>query len=284
MKETKREKKSIDLFDAVLIFSIVLIGGFLAFFFLKRAKYVEVEVKITNQNILYAKDNPPSWFTEYFKPGIIAKDSLGRKRAEIKKVFRYDTKPEQKAIYLTLEVKTDYTKGEDKYSYEGKPLIIGAPILLEFPNILAEGLVTRMQDGQDNRQTKEMLIETQLLFYEENAQSTHGVLPFIPEAIRVGDEVGDSLGNTLISIIDKRVESAKRTVVDAFGNVFIRQDPLRKDVYLTLKLKVYEVKNSINEKEYYLFDDVRVKVGNIIPLHLNDISIYPTVTKIIEIK
>ena len=126
------KKKFLNLFDAVIIIVILLTATMLAFFFLRRSKHLTVVVKVTGKNVLYAWDSPPSWFVYYFKEGMVAKDGLGRNSAVIKSIYRYDSEPAEKALYLTLDLKADYSKSSGKLSYEGKPLLIGAPITIEF--------------------------------------------------------------------------------------------------------------------------------------------------------
>lgn len=290
MKKTKGKRKYLNFFDALIITAVVLSTAILAFFFLRRSRHMEVIIKVTDKNVLYLYGNPPTWFSEYFREGMIAKDGLGRKTAEIKRVYRYNTAPNKKAVYLTLDLKVDYSLASGKFSYEGKPLVIGAPIKVEFQDLLVEGLVTYVEGVVDEKRTREVLVETQIMRDSEVFPETNGVPAYIAEALDVGDVVKDSLGNILITIVDKKVEPAKKIVSDSTGNLFIRRDPLKKDIFLTLKLRVTEINNKISGSEYYLFDNVRVSVGQKIPLHLRnisiyqDMSIYPTVTKILEVR
>lgn len=278
MKNLKINLKKISLFDILIICVILFSLLFLAFFLLRRTRYINVVIKVTNKNILYTANNPPSWFAEYFKEGMIGKNSIGQTVAIIKKVLSYDTSTTEKALYLTINLKADYSKGENKYSYEGNPLLIGAPIKIEFQNVLAEGLVTYLEGVKDVREDREILTETQIMWYQQVFPETNGIPAFLAEAINVNDEVKDSLGNVLIKIVDKKVEPAKKITTNSLGNVFVVNDPLKKDVYLTLKLKVKKINN-----DYYLFDDVKVKVGGSIPVHLSNISIYPNITKILAV-
>jgi hypothetical protein len=284
MKLFNSKNKFLNLFDTAIIIAILLTVTVMAFFFLRRSKYLTVVVKVTGQNVLYAWDSPPSWFVYYFREGMVAKDGLGRNSAEITEIYRYDTGPNNKALYLTLELKADYSKGSGKYSYEGKPLIIGAPIKIEFQDILAEGLVTYIEGLPDVTKTREMLVETRIIWQNEVFPETSGVPVYMAEAIGVGEQTKDSLGNVLITIVNKRVEPAEKIVTDDQGNLFVNRDPLKKDVFLTLKLRVKEVESESNYNEYYLFDDVRVKIDSSIPIHLENISIYPRVTKILEVR
>jgi len=278
----RQTPKKVSLFDLALIILIIGIVLAAAFLFFRRTKQFEVVVKITSKNVLYAWDTPPNWFAEYFKEGMVAKDSLGRKTAEIKKIYRYDTGPNNKALYLTLNLKADYAWGSGKFSFEGNPLIIGAPIKIEFPNILIDGLITHIEGLDNSMVMRDMIVETQIMNYDQVFPETNGINSFEAEAITVGEEVKDSLGNTLITVLDKKIDPAKKIVTDANGRVFVQPDPLKKDVYLTLKLRVME-KDNLDKKEYYLFDDTRIMIGSSVPLHLKNISFYPVVTKIASI-
>lgn len=264
-----KKNKFLNLFDFTLIIILIMVGILSAYFLLKRNKYLEITVKITNQNVLYSLESPPSWFTEYFKPGMIVKDSFGRKLVELKKIYRYDLTPDVKTLYLTLNIKADYNKGSGKYSYEGKTLSIGAPIKIEFPDILVEGLVTDISGLKRELKNNEILVWSTL----------YDVKPYIADNLNIGDNVKDSNGDVAITIIDKKVEPAEKSVPDSLGNLHLSRDPIAKDIRLTFKLNVNKVSNSINNNEYYLFGDIRILVNTVIPVHLGNIDIYPMVNK-----
>lgn len=269
--------KVINLFDLVVILTILVSVSFLVYFLLKHSGHIQVVIKITSRNILYADESPPSWFSEYFHEGMQARDSLGRQTAVITKIYRYDSSEKEKALYLTLDLKADYNQGTRQFSYHGTPVLIGAPLKIELENILVDGLVTYISGVEDNHQRRELITEAQLFDYQTVFPETTGVPEYLANTINSGDKISDSLGNIAAEVVEKKVDPAKKIVIDNNGFLYVRNDPLKKDVYLTIKLHVKEING-----EYYLFDDIRVRVGQILPLHFKTTTIYPTVTKIIN--
>ena len=267
--------KKMSYFDLILTLIFVLLAIFLFIFLFRKNQYIEFVVKVTNDNILYAEQYPPNWFVNLLKKGMREKDGLGRVVAEIKDIYWYDIEPTVKVAYLHLNIKATYNKKTNQYSYKGKPLLVASPIKIQFEKVLINGLITYVDGVEDTRETKIMIVETQLIQYKDVFPNIRGVEPFIAEAVSIGDEVKSYDGSTLIKIIDKKVLPATRITTNDRGQAFLQQDPLLKDVYLTLKVKVKKVNN-----EYYLYDDLRLKIGLVIPVNLEKISIWPTITQI----
>ncbi len=87
----------------------------------------------------------------------------------------------------------------------------------------------------------------------------------------------DTRGRAIAEVIDKKVKAADKVVVSSDGRVFVRSDPLKKDVILTLKLQTVK-----HEGVNYFLDDIKIKVGHFIYLALPEIDIWPEITRIIE--
>lgn len=270
--------KKISFFDLILTLIFIFLAIFLFIFLFRKNQYIEVVVKITNDNVLYAESYPPNWFVNLLKKGMSEKDGLGRVTAEIKDIYWYDSEPTRKAAYLLLRIKATYNKKANQYSYKGKPLLVASPIKIQFEKVLVNGLVTNIQGLEDSRETKVMLMETQLIENNGVFPNVRGVEPFLAEAINIGDEVKSHDGSSLIKIIDKKVFPATRIVTNDRGQVFLEKDPLLKDVYLTLKVKVKKINN-----EYYLYDDIHLKIGRGIPVNLEKVTVWPTITQITNI-
>ena len=103
---------------------------------------------------------------------------------------------------------------------------------------------------------------------------TSGSRAYVADAIEEGQEVKDDQGNTIVKILRKRVEDAKKTAITSDWRVFVQRDPLRKDVYLTLQLDAIR----INDR-YYVFDDVPVLIGYTVPINTGTMSFWPEIIK-----
>jgi len=81
----------------------------------------------------------------------------------------------------------------------------------------------------------------------------------------------------VVTVLEKTEELAKKIVTNDKGEVFLRRNPLKKDVYLTLKLLAKQTNN-----EYFLFDDLQIKIGNEIPILTENYSVWPVITEFVK--
>lgn len=267
--------RKLHLVDYLLlsIFSFLVLT-FLIFFF-RAGKYVKVTVKVTDKNILYSQNTPPSWFAYLFKKGMKEKDGLGRINAEIMDVYYYDSFLNQKAVYLTLNLRAVYNNRTGQYKYEGSPLSVGEGLRINLEKILIDGLIVRVEGLENLYEEAFYILKTQLIELDSVFPETTGVEPFVAEAIKIGDKVFDSRGDTVVEVLGKEVYPAKKNTFDNFGNIRQNVDPRKKDVYITLKVKAKKISN-----ELYFLDDNRLKINSMIPLHFEGLSIWPTITEI----
>lgn len=274
----KNKIKNLGLFDFLMIAFLILIIVFFGVFFSRKTKYLEVTVKITEDNILYASNNPQAWFVYLFKPGMKEKNGLGQISAEVKKVYFYDISEAKKAAYINLKLRTNYNRQSQNYSYKGKSLLVGSPIKIELQDVLIEGLVTAIEGLPDPRKEVELIVKSQIFGDNSVFPETNGIPAFLADAVKVGDKFYDSENKAVVTILEKTEEPAKKITTNDKGEVFLRRDPLKKDVYLTLKLLAKQINN-----EYFLFDDLQIKIGDGIPILTESYSVWPTITEFVKI-
>jgi hypothetical protein len=281
LKIFKKFFKKLNLLDHILIISFLIIATAFFIFLFRKSTFLTVTVKVTEKNILYAHSDAPDWFSYLFKKGMNAKDGIGRKTAEIEDVYFYDSLKNGSSlntVYLTLKLKTVFNKRTGEYKYKGTSIVVGEGLKINLEKILIEGLIVGVDGLDDSHEelyfkVKAQLKEGNLIFSE-----TTGVDPFVANALQIGDKVLDSRGEIIAEILDKEVYPAKRNTFDDKGNIYQKFDPLLKDVFLTLKVKVKKIAN-----EYYFLDDISLKINSTLPLHFNNISIWPTIIEISSI-
>jgi len=270
------------LVDKLIVLALIIGAlGFVVFFF-RKTETISIELKVTEQDVLYANSAAPSWFANLFKPGIKTKDGLGRTIAEVTRVYSYDEvhpynrDPSKKALYITMDVATTYNSRTGEYKFRGTTLAVGEAFRISLGNLLVQGLITDIEGLDNPYQEREVLVETVLQETYQPFAETTGVDDFIVEAINEGDQVFDSEGSPVVTVVEKRVTPAEKNTFDDRGNVYLRQDPRKNDLYLTLRVKANEING-----ELYFFDNLRLQINSAIPLHFENISIYPMITKII---
>lgn len=281
MKKIVKFFKSFKAFDFVITFLLIFLAIAFFLFFFRQSKFLTVKMKITEKNVLYASTTPPSWFVYLFKEGMVEKDGFGRVNAQVADVYFYDTTPTNKAVYLTIKLRTTYNNRSREYKYKGTTVAVGEGLRINLEKILVEGLIVEVE-GLENPY-EEVYFQVKARLMENTTSSvfseTTGVEPFVAESIKIGDKVFDSSGKLMAEVVEKEVLPAQKNTFDDKGNVYSKTDPRKKDVFLKLKVRAKKINN-----EFYFFDDIRIKVGQSLPLHFPNISLYPVITEIKQIQ
>lgn len=279
MEEIKKRLLKLTLFDRVLILLVLIAAGVFIYIFFRKSTYVTTVIKVGEETVQYQPWNKgagtKAWFSNMFYEGLKEEDGLGRVMAEVTGVKSFDTDPNLKDIYLTTRLRVVYNRASNEYTFKGKPVLVGSTIKLNLDELLVNGLITYMEGAEDPREKATLVVETQLREENETFLETSGVPEYKPAALEVGQEIKDDQGEVVITILEKRVEDARRAVTTGDGRVFVQRNPLRKDVYLTLKINATKI-----DKRYYLFDDVPIVVGERILLNTPEIAVRPVVTDI----
>lgn len=279
MKKFKDKIKNLSLFDILLISSIILGATIFAYIFFRKASYIKITIKVSEDSIVYGPNlGTRTWFSQMFYQGMKEKDGLGGITAEVTEIRSYDTSPTHKDIYLFFKLKTVYNRASNQYTYKGKPVLVGSTIRLYLERLLVDGLVTYVEGIKDPRENKTLIVEAQVREETPVFSETAGVREYIATAIQAGDEIRDNQGNTIVKILEKRVEDAKKTVVTADGRVLLGTDPMRKDIYLKLQIQAIKIQD-----RYFLFDDVPLLIGVGVPINSPNYSIYPEITKFLKL-
>lgn len=279
--------KKLTLFDISVLGILLFIVVFFALVFFRKSAFITVTVKVGENDVAVERWSRP-WYSSIFYKGMKEKDGLGRINAELIEVKTYDVAPAydlyiagnnrlsiKKAVYLTLKIKAVYGRSSNQYTYKGLPVLVGTPIKMYLDRIFVEGIVTNINGVKNERERKTLIIEAQIKEENSTYLETSGTDEFISNALSKGQKVFDDQGNLIIEILDKKVENAKRVTVTDSGRAIVTRDPLKKDVYLTLKVFAFKE----NDK-FYLFDDVVILINNRIPINTPIISVLPVVTNI----
>lgn len=269
--------KRLTIFDWLVVF--VAIGGlfFAAIFLFKQERWIRVEVKISPKEWWWDSKSPPQWLTRSLAVGQKEYDALGRAQAEIVDIHDYEYVGSRKLTYLTINLKAEYDKRTNKFKFNHKPLDIGSPIELSFNSLGTAGTLTFVEGIPDPRLWEDKVVEARVINLDNVFPETMGIKPWAADAIHIGDEMKDSRGRVVATILQKSVTLADKVVTTADGRIMTGKDATRNDVYLTMKLKTSK-QGTLN----YFLDEFKVKVGFQIPITLPSIDIWPEITKIVE--
>jgi len=269
--------RRLTVFDWLTILVVLAGLTFLALFIFKEEKWIKVEVKISRPEWWWNAKPPPYWLADTIQKGDKQHDSLGKKVAEVLDIKSYEWGEERKMTYLILNLKVEVEKRKKILKFNHRSLEIGKSIDLELSKTGMQALVTFIEGIPDTRIWEDKIVEVKVAHWSNIFPETLGLFPWRAEAIKVGDQMKDSQGRVIAEVLSKKAAPAEKIVTTADGHVFVRQDPLKKDVTLMIKLKTFR-QNGI---DYYLHD-IKLKVGSQILLALPEIDIWPEVTKILD--
>lgn len=262
--------KSLPKLHWVDIFIFFVVGAVLVsffFFFYRKASYITIRVKVTNQEVLTAYSEPRNNYAWRFHKGDIERDVLGRVVTEIENVETYSVTPENKVVYLDLRVRATYDTRTKMYAARGKNLMYGTPMRFNLTDVTFDGFVTDVP-GDEKISAIQKTIHVKA-FAGQVSES-------LAKEIKVGDTVTDSMGKQLVKITKVEVSPGKQTTVDSKGNILIATNPMFKDVQMEMDILVKDVNNT----DVVMFDDYRVNIGVLVPINLRRYNIYPAIDDI----
>jgi hypothetical protein len=152
---------------------------------------------------------------------------------------------------------------------------VGSPIKLFLDKLYVQGLVVAIDGIGDTRERQQLKVDIWLKKENSTYTGTSGEDAYLADFLKIGDEITDSEGRAVVKIVNKKVEDAKQSVPTSDGRIVLQRNPLKKDIYLTLDIDALKIDN-----KYYLFDDIPILVGHILPLNFKFITISPEITSV----
>jgi len=267
--------KALDWFVIVAAVSVVI---FLIVTSVNQDKWVNIEFKVTVTPTYfpYSGETPPYWIVDNIKPGDSQYDSFGQQNLRIIDVKSWGI--QTKDTWMTASVKAKYKPKQNKYTFQYQPLEIGRSLDVTINGTNIHGIVTSIEGQADSRKTYELILKTRLIDTGSPYSTvTRGVDPWYADAINKGLTMKDTSGRVVAEILEKEVKPAERVITTSDGRVFLGEDPLKKDVFLTVKLKVTKHDNT-----YTYLENVPIKIGFSFPIYLDNVFIVPNILQIQE--
>ena len=253
----------------MIVISLGVLAGFF-FFFYRKAEYITIQVKVTNQEVLYASTLPKNSYARHFVVGDFERDAVGRVVTEVIGVESYPMSPDARVVYMDLRVRATYDTRTKTYSARGKNLMYGTPMRFSLNNVTFDGFVTRTPSTQMSGDKKVAVVEA----------IAPGMSPTLANQLQVGDNIKNSYGEVLAKITSIKISQADNITQNAQGDLLLRKNPIYKDVSLTLEVLV----NEVSPTEVVMFDDIPFQLESIVPITTKDYTIYPSISKIVKFK
>jgi len=264
------------------VFVLMLLTA--VFFFLRRSVYINVVLRVAQNDSLQTYYSLPMWYLENLKPGMEQKDLLGRPVISIVKNFSYSSNSSDKVVYLTLKLLTTFDKKSGIYSYEGVPLLVGSYQNLKIKGISIRGVVHRIEN-KDYKPEKKMyliegyinpaIVENQDPYTAETM--TDGVQNYLADKVVKGLKILDSDGTVIAEILEVRKEVAYRKFI--YNNQLVEvPDNERKKVRLKAKIETERY------GDVFLFrNEMSLKINHNVYLSFSDFDLPVTITDVSEI-
>lgn len=277
----EKNLKKLSFFDKLLVALFFLIAAAVFTFFFRKTSYITVRVRVTERDVIWAYSNPPSWYVTLFKKGMKEKNSLGITTAEITDVYFYnsltqtDDVMQKKTIYLTIRLRTTYNKRSGEYKYNGSNVSVGEALKINFGTMLVFGLVTDVEGLVNPYKAVYPVVRVQIKEANSVYLGTSGTDQFIADSLHDGDTIVDSRGQVVVEVLKKEVYPAKTITFDSWGVPHEYVHPLKKDIYLTIRIMAKQIAN-----ELYYFDEFALKVGSYIPLNFPTLNVKGQIAEI----
>jgi hypothetical protein len=257
----KRLRKRIRVFELVFGLLVLMVLGVVMILTRSQKEWVKIEMKISSST-WWQSSSPPYWLGESVSVGDVELDNRGEKIAEVLSVKEYEQSVEtekttRKDFYLTLNLQVAKDRQSGKLKYKNQPLEIGAPLELHLNNTYVSGLVVSVK-GVTKSAERKVIIEGVWL----------NTFPWTAEAIPIGGEMKNGMGQTIAKILDKKIDLADMAINTADGRVLVRKNPLKRDVWIKVLLTVKEQGENL-----YFREDQVIKIGRNVFIHLPGVDV-----------
>jgi hypothetical protein len=275
--------KQISVFDYLGISFFLIIIGISAFFFLRKAKYVTVTLRISEFDSINLWVTPPLWYIDVLQPGMVEKDGLGREVIRVESVETSLSGSENKIAFVDLSVRAVYNKRTNQYSYNGVPLLVGGFQTFNLQGVLVPGVIHRIGDKAKRDEGRYVRVRGSVAAYliEEDRDITKsfgdGVSDFRADKYTDDLNLMSSTGRTLIDVISVTRLPASRLLISSAG-VQKLNDPSKKKIELEMDVLV----SKVGDQDVFLEEQI-VKVGRILYINFSEIDTPITIEEVLEI-
>lgn len=246
---------------------------------ISREQWITIEFKVIPSPTYFPHNgdgDAPYWLADRIRPGDYQYDNVGKENLKILSIKKWGY--QSKEIWVTASVKAKYKPKQKKYTYLYQPLEIGRTIDITINGSSIHGVVSGIEGFTDTRPTYTVTVKTRLVdSTSPYSLYTRGVEPWIANAITNKLVMYDAAGKPIAKILDSSIEPAQRVVPMADGSVAIAEDPIKKDVYMTIQLTVTKL-----DMNFMFLEDKPVLIGWSIPIFFDQIVLYPVITEIIQ--
>ncbi len=264
IKKTETNKRR-RLFITVAAVAFVASVFVFVTFFLQKKTYVTTDLFVTGGEWWWDTIRAPYWLGDPVVSGATEYDVAGKKIVEILDVQKFD-EGSRRSMIIKARLLVSKDIRTKKYRFKQNPLEIGATISISPGNIQIYANIIGIEGVHDLGPEEKQVVVARW----------YNVFPWQAEAIQVGDTMTNGSNKEVARVIKKEEQSAQRTVISdttLTGQlVFLRNDPDRRDVTLTLEI----LTTQSGRRKIFNYSQL-VKVGETLYIALPKINILPQI-------
>lgn len=216
-----------DLFVPLFVIIILTLGFLVARVLLQKDTYITAELFASGGEWWWENTEPPYWLVDPIKEGAIEYDTQGKPLVEVLETKKFEV-GDRKMLWMKVRLKVTPSEQSGQYRFRREPLQIGSLIYVSPNNVRIASNVLSIEGVVEPKEELEKTIT--LKAYDQ--------FPWFVDSISAGDKMYDSKGNVLAEVLDKKVVDAEVMISDDRGNVYARRNPLKRDMTLTMKIKI----------------------------------------------
>jgi hypothetical protein len=267
VKNLIKSLKSLNLF-IVIILGLLVFAVLYYFYHRQRSQaYVFVSVSLVrpvNMPLNIAYNSVPYYVAESISENDKEQNLLGSVGVEVLNKETYDWMNFGQVVNLNLKINAVKDR-TGVYLYKNKPLLVGSMLDLKLTNSQVSAIVNEIS-------TKPIISN-----YNNYKIVVSGkqVDSWIVDNLKIGDELKDNMGNTVVKIIGIRQSISSSPLLVNRGNFTLTTDSSRKDFEADIEIKCRMIKDIC-----FFASTQKIKVNEIIYLPFKSVSLNFPITSI----
>ncbi len=235
-----KKLRFIDLLGIGVFFAIL---ATMALFFLRKASYVYVVLRVSNDESLHSfYGHTPDWYINKLQERPEEKSVFGRLEQRVEDVYYYPSADQVNTVFVVMKVSTTYNQRSGQYTFQGVPLLVGKSQSFRIRELSVEGIIHDIYPQESEMRERVPLIVNAKAMIQYNEVIPYpggihfeGLLKIVSERLSPGMQVVRSDGQPYIEVLEVRRTPAFKEFVTTNG---LRQvvDSERENVEMTLRV------------------------------------------------
>ena len=270
MNATKKMKQKLsfltkaDILVLFVLFFVISLRILSVKVFFQKDTYLTVELIASGGEWWWGVPPPYFWNIEPIKKGIVEYDVLKRPLVEIVDVVKHD-QDNRSYVWMKARLRVRKNKLTGKYLFRQSEVHIGKMINIYPNNVSIVANVVGIEGiNQFNKESPKLI-----------ALEWRRIEPWRADAIQVGDTMKDSNGKIIAEVLEKKAQVAEESTTDYLGNILVSPNPLRRDVFLKMKIQTTE-----SEGRFFFSFYQKLETGLELFIPLSKTSLHAVVTSV----